>query len=356
MQIQSSGYTIHLGNDIFAQLEAFLEEFYPNHSLVVLVDDNTFENCLPLFVGKLERIADAEVIEIPSGEANKTITNIAQIWDGLTGLGADKNTLLVNLGGGVVSDMGGFAAATYKRGIDYINIPTTLLAMVDASVGGKTGFDFNSIKNQIGLFTNPKGVFIQPLFLETLPKRQLLSGFAEMLKHGLIADENLWLQLKAVNTNDIDELAAFIPHSIEIKNAIVMADPLDKDERQKLNFGHTIGHAIESYYIDTEDEFLHGEAIAIGMVAEGFIAVEKGLLTITALKEIEEFLAELYDFPELDADDTESIISFVQDDKKNISDTILMSLIDGIGFCQTKIPVSEDEIKKALHYCKALSY
>ena len=356
MQIKATDYTIYLGTDIFDQIAAFLDEKYPDHSLVILVDDNTFENCLPLFVGKVERIADAEVIEIPSGEANKTLTNIAHIWDGLTGLGADRNTLLVNLGGGVVSDMGGFAAATYKRGIDYINIPTTLLAMVDASVGGKTGFDFNSIKNQIGVFTNPQAVFIQPVFLETLPKRQLLSGFAEMLKHGLIADENFWLQLKAVNTNDIDELAGFIPRCIEIKNTIVTEDPLDKGERQKLNFGHTIGHALESYYLETDDELLHGEAIAIGMVAEGFIAVEKGLLTLAALKEIEEFLTELFEVPELDADDEESIILFIQDDKKNSRDTIYMSLIEGIGFCQTHIPVSVDEIKKALHYCKALSY
>lgn len=356
MQIQSSGYSIYGGKDIFTRLDAYLNEYYPKHAIIVLVDDNTFELCLPVVADIIPRIANAEVIEIPSGESNKTLQNIAHIWESLTGLGVDRKTLLINLGGGLVSDMGGFAAATYKRGIDFINIPTTLLAMVDASAGGKTGFDFNSIKNHIGLFSNPQAVFISAEFLNTLPKRELLSGYAEMLKHGLIADDNLWLELKAVNTNDIDEISTFIPKSIEIKNTVVLADPFDKTERRKLNFGHTIGHAIESNFVGTDEELLHGEAVAIGMLCEAFIAVEKGMLSVAALKEIEEFLAELYDFPQLDADDEENILAYIEQDKKNSGDEILMALIDGIGYCSYNIAVTEEEIKKALHYCKALSY
>lgn len=356
MQISSSGYTIYHSNAVFAQLQAFIDERYPTHNIVVLVDDNTFEFCLPVIAGYADSVANAEVIEIPSGEVNKTLVNISHIWDSLTGLGADRNTLLINLGGGLVSDMGGFAASTYKRGIPYINIPTSLLAMVDASVGGKTGFDFNSIKNQIGLFSNPQAVFIDPVFLKTLPERQLFSGFAEMVKHALIADAELWAELKTVNPTHTEDIARYIPRSIEIKNTIVAKDPLDNAGRRALNFGHTFGHAIESYFIGAENELLHGEAIAIGMVCECFVAVEKGLISPTLLKDVEEFIATHYSFTALDDYDEEAILSLIEQDKKNSNGNINMALISAIGTCQTDVAVTEAEIKKALHYCKALSY
>jgi 3-dehydroquinate synthase len=356
MQISSTGYSIYHRNAVFAQLQAFIDERYPNHSIVVLVDDNTFELCLPVISGYSDSIANAEVIEIPSGEVNKTLVNISHIWDSLTGLGTDRNTLLINLGGGLVSDMGGFAASTFKRGIPYINIPTSLLAMVDASVGGKTGFDFNSIKNQIGLFSNPQAVFIDPVFLKTLPERELYSGFAEMVKHALIADAELWAELKTVNPTHTEEIGRYIPRSIEIKNAIVTQDPLDKAERRALNFGHTFGHAIESYFIGSDNELLHGEAIAIGIVCECFVAVEKGLISPVLLKEIEEFIAGHFSFNGLDEYDEEAILTLMEQDKKNSNGNINMALITGVGSCQTDVAVSEPEIRKALHYCKALSY
>jgi 3-dehydroquinate synthase len=356
MEISAQGYTIYHGNAVFAQLQAFIEENYPAHSIVVLVDDNTFELCLPIISGYSDAIANAEIIEIPSGEANKTLVNVAHIWDSLTGLGTDRNTLLINLGGGLVSDMGGFAATTFKRGIPFINIPTSLLAMVDASVGGKTGFDFNSIKNQIGLFSNPKAVFIEPSFLKTLPERELFSGFAEMLKHALIADATLWTELKTISPTQIDNIALFIPRSIEIKNIFVTQDPHDNAERRALNFGHTFGHAIESYFIGADNELLHGEAIAIGMVCESFIAVEKGFISPVVLKEIEELIATHFSFTALDSYDEEAILSLMEQDKKNSDGNINMALITSIGSYQINVAVTYDEIKRALHYCKALSY
>jgi 3-dehydroquinate synthase len=356
MEISAQGYSIYHGNAVFAQLQAFISNNYPTHNIVVLVDDNTFELCLPVLAGYSEAIANAEVIEIPSGEANKTLANVAHIWDSLTGLGTDRNTLLINLGGGMVSDMGGFAASTFKRGIPYINVPTSLLAMVDASVGGKTGFDFNSIKNQIGLFSNPKAVFIEPEFLKTLPERELLSGYAEMLKHALIADATLWEELKTAAPTHIKDIALFIPHSIAIKNSFVAKDPLDNVERRALNYGHTFGHAIEGYFIGSANELLHGEAIAIGMVCEGFVAVEKGLISPTVLKEIEECIAVHFSFASLDQYDEEAILALMEQDKKNSNGNINMVLLTGIGSCQIDVPVSDVEIKRALHYCKALSY
>jgi 3-dehydroquinate synthase len=355
MQIISSGYTIHHGDSVFASLNNFITENYANHSLVVLVDDNTFELCLPLLAKHSDAIANADVIEIPSGESNKTLANIAHIWDTLTGLGNNRKTLFINLGGGLVSDMGGFAAATFKRGLDFINIPTTLLSMVDASVGGKTGFDFNGIKNQIGLFANPKAVFILPDFLATLPERQLYSGFAEMLKHGIIADATLWDNLKQIAPT-ADSIAPYIAQSLQIKNSIILTDPYDANLRRALNYGHTFGHAIESNFIDTDDELLHGEAIAIGMVCEAFIAMEKGLISPAVLKDIEEHIAPNFNFITLDADDEENISALMLHDKKNTNDFILAALPNAIGSCLVDVEITPDDIKKALHYYKALSY
>ncbi len=356
MQIQSSGYTIYYGNTVFSQLAQFLTNQYNGKPIVILVDENTFELCLPELISQVPMLGEADVIEIPAGEVNKSIENIAHIWESLTGLGLDRDTLLINLGGGMVSDMGGFAASTFKRGIRFINLPTSLLAMVDASVGGKTGFDFNGIKNHIGLFSNPDAVFISPTFLSTLPKRELLAGFAEMLKHALIADAVMWDRLKNLNVENLDELATLLPESISIKNSLVLADPFDKADRRKLNFGHTVGHAFESTFLDSDEPMLHGESVAVGMVCEAFLSVEKGLLGIEALKEIEQVVERYFKFPELTSEDEVFITAFIEQDKKNSNSTINASLLTGIGQCAVDVAITDEEIKKALHYCKALSY
>ena len=223
----------------------------------ILVDENTLEHCLPLLPN-----FDYQIIKIESGERNKNIETCQKIWQNLLNNNADRKALLINLGGGVISDMGGFCASTYKRGIDFINIPTTLLAMVDATIGGKTGIDFGFQKNMIGLFSLAKTVLIDATFLKTLNYRQIKSGKAEMLKHGLIANEQHFTQIISSAIPNLDLIKA----SIAIKQEIVSTDPFEKGIRKSLNFGHTLGHALEAYYLANNLDILHGEAIAQGMI------------------------------------------------------------------------------------------
>ena len=257
-EIKAIDYSIWIGKNSFSKLDI------SNYSQVaILVDENTKRDCL----SKLPQIENALIIEIKSGEEYKNISTCSFIWEQLTINNFDRNALLINLGGGVIGDMGGFCATTYKRGLEFIHIPTTLLAMVDASVGGKLGIDFKGFKNQIGLFNNPKAVLISSEFLETLAESELKSGFAEVVKHALISDNSLWLKLKNTPFTDLD-WEDIIDTSVQIKNKIVLADPFEKGERKKLNFGHTFGHAIESYYLEKRTPISHGEAVFMGMILE----------------------------------------------------------------------------------------
>ena len=240
---------------------------------------------------------------------------------------------MINVGGGVVTDLGGFVASTFKRGIDFINVPTTLLSMVDASVGGKTGVDLGNLKNQIGVINVPKMVLIDTLYLETLSKNEMRSGLAEMLKHGLIYDTNYWrkfLDLKSMDFADFDEL---IYRSVEIKNEIVLQDPTEKNIRKALNFGHTLGHAIESYFLDHKDKktLLHGEAIAIGMILESHISLHKNLINLEEYNQIKTAIKNIYEDVIFEESDIEPILDLLIHDKKNEYGTIQFALIDGIG-------------------------
>ena len=259
-EVKAKDYSIFIGK---GSLKAY--DFSSYNQLAVLVDENTKRCCLPVFL-KATNI-DAILIEIPSGEEHKNLENCQLIWNELSTHHFDRNSLLINLGGGVIGDMGGFAASTYKRGIDFIQIPTSLLAMADASIGGKLGIDFAYLKNQIGLFNNPKAVLINPFFLNSLPKNQLLSGFAEVVKHALITDKYFWKEIKKTPLEKMN-WKSIIYQSLMIKNDIVTQDPLEKGERKKLNFGHTFGHAIESFYLEQGKPILHGEAISLGMILE----------------------------------------------------------------------------------------
>ena len=314
--------------------------------LFVLVDKNTKESCYPL-VEKL--LPSHQVIEITPGEQTKDLRQCMHIWDKLTEAQADRNTLLLNLGGGVVTDMGGFCAGTYKRGIRFINVPTTLLAQVDASTGGKTGVDYQGFKNHIGVFNEPEFVFIDQVFHKTLPKRELASGFAEMLKHGLIKDEAHWKHLIAKGYEQID--LATIQHSVAIKQAVVTTDPLEKGERKILNFGHTIGHAIESDMLYTEHPLLHGEAIALGMIMEAYIALQKGLIVKEAFEEIESSIKKYYSFPEIKKASRDNILRLCKQDKKNDKGIIQMSLLEKIGQANFNISVEAELIEQALAAC-----
>ncbi|MEL7003027.1 MAG: 3-dehydroquinate synthase [Bacteroidota bacterium] len=299
-------------NDVAKSLAEFFQK-NSYSSIAVLVDENTHEFCYPIVK---ESIPKHILIKTVSGEQNKTIETCCSIWQELTKAAFDRKSLLINLGGGVIGDMGGFCARTYKRGIDFINIPTTLLAQVDANVGGKLGVDFNSFKNHIGLFSDPDLIIIDKIFLETLPQRELISGFAEVIKHHLIADGQGWddLKKKSMNKLNFDNL---VLHSVKIKQNIVDQDPREKGLRKVLNFGHTIGHAIESYLLNTERKILHGEGAAAGMICETFLAADKGLVNDKEKKEIIDYLANTYSKVPIETDDIDEIVRLTGQDKKN---------------------------------------
>lgn len=346
--IQANNYPIHFNENGYESLNSFLSE--SNYSnLFIIVDNNTEEFCLPKFLPYLETNLTIEIVEFEAGEANKNIETCVQIWNVLTELGADRKSLVINLGGGVVTDLGGFVASTFKRGIDFIHIPTTLLSMVDASVGGKNGVDLGNLKNQIGVINVPKMVLIDTQYLDTLSKNEMRSGLAEMLKHGLIYDTGYWkkfLDLKAIDFADFDEL---IYRSVEIKNEIVTEDPTEKNIRKALNFGHTLGHAIESYFLENENKttLLHGEAIAIGMILESYISLEKGLLTSNEYQVIKSTINAIYDAVVFEENDIAPILELLIHDKKNEYGNIQFALIDGIGKIKINQTVENNLILKA---------
>lgn len=330
--ITANGYSIYFNEKGYAVLNEFIQK--NNYSSIfLLVDSHTNEYCLPEFLPYLATEIPIEIIEIEAGESMKNIETCVQIWNTLTELGADRKSVLINVGGGVVTDIGGFVASTYKRGIDFINIPTTLLGMVDASVGGKNGVDLGSLKNQIGTIIVPKLLLIDTRFLATLPQKQMRSGLAEMLKHGLIQDQLYWeqfLDLSTLNSNDLDIL---IYRSIEIKNTIVSQDPTENGIRKALNFGHTLGHAIESHFLDAEKPLLHGEAIAVGMILESYISKEKQLLNEQEYQQIKQIIVSIFERIEFTLQDIDSIHELLIHDKKNEYGKVQFALLKGIGNC-----------------------
>ncbi len=328
--IKASEYSIYFNQEGYQMLNAWISD--SNYSkLFLLVDEHTNEFCLPKLLPKLEVEIPIEIIEIEAGEEMKTISTCVEIWSILSDLGADRKSAIINLGGGVITDIGGFVAATFKRGIDFINIPTSLLGMVDASIGGKNGVDLGNLKNQIGVIIPPKLVLIDTDFLETLPQNQMKSGLAEMLKHGLIYDKNYWLQFKNLNELNFDDFDTLIHRSIEIKNEIVSQDPTENGIRKALNFGHTLGHAIESHFLDTPAPLLHGEAVAIGMILESYISKEKKLISEEDYYEIKNTLLAIYEKPIFSKKDQESIINLLIHDKKNEYGKVQFALIQNIG-------------------------
>ncbi|MGO4821668.1 MULTISPECIES: 3-dehydroquinate synthase [unclassified Flavobacterium] len=324
-------------------------------TIFIIVDSNTNEYCLPKFLPTLETDVTIEIIEFENGEINKNIETCVEIWNVLTELGADRKTLVINVGGGVVTDLGGFVASTFKRGIDFINVPTTLLSMVDASVGGKNGVDLGNLKNQIGVFNLPIMVIIDKDYLETLPQNEMCSGLAEMLKHGLIFDKNYWEQfinLKAIDFADFD---ALIYRSVAIKNEIVTLDPTEKNIRKSLNFGHTLGHAIESYFLENENKttLLHGEAIAVGMILESHVAFNKGLLTLEEYKQIKSTIKAIFDDISFEDRDIEPILELLIHDKKNEYGSIQFALIETIGKIKINQLVENELILQAFEDYKS---
>jgi len=316
--------------------------------IAILVDEFTNKYCLPIIEDLLP--SNFTKILIKSGEHHKNLATCERVWDRMTNANMDRHSLLVNLGGGVIGDLGGFCASTYKRGIDFIQIPTKLLAQVDASVGGKLGIDFHGLKNHIGVFQLPKAVLIDPKFIDTLSIQQKKSGFAEIIKHCLIRDEQEWNVIRQQSFEELD-LSKLIAHSVAIKEAVVLEDPKEAGLRKILNFGHTLGHAIETYLLDKgKRKILHGEAIAIGMIVEAFISHQRDLISLQELEEIESYLFENYGRVKLHPEEISKIIALTAQDKKNKGKEIRFSLLTGIGDCGYDIPVSASEMKKAIQY------
>jgi len=346
--IQANGYSIYFNENGYEALNKYLAE-HQHSNLFIITDTNTNEYCLPTFLPYIESDLTIEIIEFDAGESFKNIDTCVGIWKVLTELGADRKTLLITLGGGVVSDLGGFIASTFKRGIDFIHVPTTLLAMVDASIGGKNGVDLGNLKNQIGVINNPKIVLVDTQYLETLPQNEMRSGLAEMLKHGLIYDPIYWekfLDLSAIDFSDFDEL---IYTSIEIKNNIVKLDPTENGIRKGLNFGHTLGHAIEGYFLENEDKetLLHGEAIAAGMILESYISWKKKLISPEEYIQIKTTINSIFENILFEENDLAPIIELLIHDKKNEFGSIQFALIDGIGKTKINQEVENELIKQA---------
>lgn len=337
----------------FTALNEYISQIKPSQ-IFILCDENTHQYCAPILLGNLTTNIPIEILEIEAGEEMKTIETAINLWEILTEYEADRKALIINLGGGVITDLGGFVASTYKRGIDFIHLPTSLLSMCDASIGGKTGIDHLFHKNIVGTFANPKGIFIYPKFLETLPFIELRSGFAEMLKHGLIADKTHWEALSNLENLNIENIAPYIETSMKIKEKVVNLDFQEEHIRKTLNFGHTIGHAIESLFLATQNIIPHGEAVALGMICETYISHLQGLTNENTANNIISKIQKFYPKLDISLFDNQQIINLMQNDKKNQNGTINFSLLSEIGLGNYNQKCSTENIIKALDFYRNL--
>ena len=318
-------------------------------TVFILVDENTIQHCYPKFMQQVTIDNKIEVIEIESGEINKNLETCIGVWNAITELGGDRKSLLITLGGGVITDLGGFVASCFKRGIDFINIPTTLLSMVDASVGGKTGVDLGVLKNQIGVFANPQMVIVDDDYLETLSEREVQSGTAEIIKYGLTYDTKLFNEIKLNKYHKIKEL---IFRSIEVKNEVVLQDPKENSLRKILNFGHTLGHAIESFYLESEDKknLTHGEAIAIGMVCECYMSHKLLNFPLEKVNQVKETVLSIYDKTNLLKQDFSEIIDLLKHDKKNVNGQVNFVLLNDFEDFKIDCKVPEKLIVESMDF------
>ncbi|MBU2938637.1 3-dehydroquinate synthase [Lacinutrix sp. C3R15] len=349
--INTQDYSIYFNKDAYKALNENLNT--ANYSKIFfIVDENTNADCIPFVLANIESEISYDILEIESGEENKNLDICLGLWEALSEHGADRKSLIINIGGGVITDLGGFVASTFKRGIRFINIPTSLLAMVDASIGGKTGIDLGHLKNQIGVINTAEMVLIDTAFLSTLPENQMRSGLAEMLKHGLISNKTYWnkfLDLSKLTTEDLDVL---IYESILIKKNIVAQDPYEENIRKTLNYGHTLGHAIESYFLSNEDKkpLLHGEAIAVGMILASYISTKLTGLNETTNQEIKSTILDTFNRVTFKEEDYNPIIELLIYDKKNEHGNIHFVLLEDIGKPVLDCKVSNELIIEAFKF------
>lgn len=332
-----------------------------NPTVAVVADTNTAQFVLPILLRDSKAVADAKVITVKSGDANKNLDELANIWRQLSAMEATRSTVVINLGGGVVSDMGGFAAATFKRGMRCINVPTTVLAAVDASVGGKTGINFNGLKNQIGTFTEPYAAIISTIFFNTLPEQQVLSGYAEMLKHGLL--ENKDILAKLLNYSpvypvfDSASLLPLLEDSVMVKSRIVEQDLTEDGIRKALNFGHTVGHAIEAFAVKHQSPVPHGYAVAWGMIVSLVLSNIKLNFPSDTLHQFADYILKNYGAFPLTCEDYPELLAAMRQDKKNASpDEINFTLLAAVGEPKINCTITPDEIKAALDIYRDLMH
>ena len=352
-KIELSRYNLYIG-DIWEAFNRFVREGAYS-KMIVLVDDNTREYCLPHFRKHAEH-RDFLLIEIPSGEVNKNIDTCRHIWQSLAVAGIDRRALMVNLGGGVIGDMGGFCAATYKRGIDFVQMPTTLLSQVDASIGGKLGIDLLQLKNLVGLFHDPAAVFIDPVFLVNSDPREERSGFAEIIKHSLIGNAEQWVHLQYIRDIDGVSWEPFLSPSLQIKRRIVEQDPFEQGPRKALNFGHTIGHAVESLFLNSKEPLLHGEAIAMGMICEAYLSHRQAGLPADQLDRISHYLLHTFGKIKLPPKNYPEVIRLMGNDKKNEDQQINFTLINPVGTYHINQTAGIAAIEESLSYYHNLNF
>ncbi|REH47517.1 3-dehydroquinate synthase [Tenacibaculum gallaicum] len=346
--INAATYPIHFNEKGYNELTSLISS--KNYSSVfILVDDNTLDCCYPRFIQLFATDKPIEVIQIDAGEVHKNMETCMGVWNVMTELGSDRKSLLITLGGGVITDLGGFVASTFKRGIDFVNIPTTLLSMVDASVGGKTGVDLGVLKNQIGVFANPELIIIDPEYLHTVTAREIRSGTAEIIKYGMTHDIQLFNEIK---NNDKLNIVDLIHRSIEIKNEVVLEDPKEQGVRKVLNWGHTIGHGVESYFLEAPEKetLTHGEAIAIGMVCEAYLSSKVLNFPEDKVFEIKEAIIKIYGKVSLSEDDFQPILELMKHDKKNVGGEINFVLLNDYESFKINSKASDELIKESLQF------
>lgn len=352
--IEESESKVYGTDDLKKDLSELIQR-YSRGKVFVLTDSGSYEHCYPK-IKDLTEIEEENVMVIDQGDQNKNMEAISKVWQFLNTHGADRKSLLLNLAGGMPCDLGGFAAATFKRGVDFINVPTTLLSMVDASVGGKTGINFNGFKNEIGVFKHASAVLVNTDFIETQDQENIFSGFAEMIKHALIYSEEVWNELKyfPIRNTDIEKLTPLVINSIHIKEHFVKADPTEQNVRKSLNFGHTIGHAFESFAMERKQPILHGFAVAYGMIAELYAGHKICGFPMDKLLKINKIIESIYGKFEFNESDFDHLFYLMTHDKKNEKNQINFTLLEDIGTIKINQTCNREEIFEALKFYRNL--
>lgn len=354
--VLADGCPVILGPGVLTGLDTLVQQESTAGQRFLLGDENTLRHALPVLLAHVPALREASLIAIQPGERSKSPEVCHAIWSHLARHAAERDALLVNLGGGVVTDVGGFVASTFKRGIRWVNVPTSLMGMVDAAIGGKTGIDLDGVKNLVGTLRQPRAVFVHVPFLKTLGKRELLNGVAEMLKHGAILDADHWHAVRGASLHDLDALTPLVHRSAELKCGVVDRDPEERGERRLLNFGHTIGHALEAASWEAAQRGLtHGEAVAIGMLCEAWLAWRMDLLDREACDAIAHAVMELFPPYSLASTDHHRILSLMANDKKNAEGRFRFSLPVALGRGRHDVVVTAAQVGEALDHYRLLA-